>query len=88
VLTRVCVREGRDQHCAGMRRHMQTIGNKRQRPKHTAAADFNQHHRATERNDRPRPALILLMSRAQKVMVVSSAERGAFEITHVLLYLK
>jgi len=34
VLARIGVREGRNQNCPGVRRHVQALGDKRQRPEH------------------------------------------------------
>jgi hypothetical protein len=88
MFARVGVREGRNQHGPGVRRHMQAVGDKRKRPEHTAADDFDQHHRAAQRDDRPRFTLVLFMTGTQKDVVVPCAECGVFEITHALLYLK
>jgi hypothetical protein len=88
VLARIGVREGRNQNCPGVRRHAQALGDKRQRPEHTAADNFNQHHRAAQGNHSPRLALVPFVTGTHKDAVMSCADCGVFKITHDTLYLK
>ncbi|PRX16415.1 hypothetical protein B0G75_1662 [Paraburkholderia sp. BL18I3N2] len=82
VFARVAVRKGCNEHRAGMRRHMQTVGDKRQRTEHTAADDLNKHHSAAQCDHGPRLALVLFVTNTQKDVVMSCAECGVFEINH------
>jgi hypothetical protein len=67
---------------------MQAVGDKRKRAEHTAANDFNEHHRAAQRNHSPCLPLVLFMTGTQKDMVMPCAECGVFEIIHFETYLK
>jgi hypothetical protein len=87
MFARVGVREGRNQHSPGVSRHVQAVGDKRQRPEHTAADDFNQHHRAAQGNHGPRLALVLFVTGTKKNVVMPCAKCGVFEITHFLTLL-
>ena len=62
------------QQRSGMRRHMQSVGNKRQRAEQSAADDFGDHHDAAKDDHRPGPAFGFFVVFAQKDVIVRRAE--------------
>lgn len=82
VPARVRVRERGDQHRARVRRHVEPVRDERERAEQRPADDLRHHHRRTQRDHHPRPALVSLVRCAEKDVVVSRAERGIPEIVH------
>ena len=63
---RVTVSERREQQRARMRRHMQAVGNERDRAEKQAADDLRDHHDAAERDHHPGAAFVALVALAEK----------------------
>ena len=72
VLTGVSIGERREQERAGVRAHMQPVGDERDGAEQQAADDFRDHHGAAEPDDRPCLALAFFVSLAEKHMSVES----------------
>ena len=66
VTARVAVGQRCEQKRARVRRHMQTVGDERDRAKDQAADDLGDHHEGTERDHHPGAALVLLVTLAEK----------------------
>ncbi len=64
--SRVGVGECGQQQRAGMRAHVQPVGDQRDRAEHQPAADFRQHHDRAQQDHGPGPALVLAMHVAKE----------------------
>jgi hypothetical protein len=63
-----CVTIGKsgEQQRARMRRHVQAVGNQRDRAKQPAADDLSDHHDAAQRNHEPSAAFVRVVARAEE----------------------
>ena len=73
---------------AGMRRHMQSIGDQGERAEHGAADDFDNHHGAAKDDNRPGPAFGALMIGAQKDMIVRRELKQGTGFRHEMPHFK
>ena len=70
------------QQRSGMRRHVQSVGNKRQRAEQSPADDFGDHHDAAKDDHRPGSAFGFLVVFGQKDVIVARHPRDRFCIGH------
>src|SRR6202521_5364595 len=85
VLARVHIGERRNQHGARVCRHVQPVCDQRQGPKDASTDDFDQHHDRTQSDYRPGLTLVLVMTAAQKDVVMGYAEGGVERLNHAVL---
>ena len=78
----VGVGQRREQQCARVRAHMQTIGDEGDRAEHQAADDLRDHHRPAEPDHRPGLALALVVSLAQEHVAMDQRRRAAVFFDH------
>ena len=82
ISARKRVSQGRQQQRPGMGRHVQSVGDKRERAEQRPADDFGEHHDAAQDDDRPGPAFRPLMVPAQKHVMVWRQLEHRFCIGH------
>ena len=74
VRSRIAVSQSREQQRAGMRRHVQTVGDQRDRTEDPSAHDLRNHHHGAERDHHPGAAFVALVARAEKDVRVIALE--------------
>jgi hypothetical protein len=61
----IAIGQRRQQQCARVRRHVQAVGDQREGAEQTATDDLHCHHDAAQPDDRPHPAGVTVMPRAE-----------------------
>ena len=74
VVAGVAIGQRGEQQRAGMGRHVQPVGDQRDRAEHQAAGDLGDHHEAAQRDHHPGAALVLLVAFAEKNVVVGARQ--------------
>jgi hypothetical protein len=74
---RIAVGERREQERAGMGRHVQAVGDQRDRAEQQAADDLGDHHDGAQHDHRPGAALVLVMAFAEEDVAVAGCGHGA-----------
>ena len=77
VAPRVAVGQRGEQERAGMGRHVQTIGDQRDRAEQQPADDLGHHHDGAKRDHRPGAALVLVVAFAEKDVAVTGSGHNA-----------
>jgi hypothetical protein len=75
--------ENGDQQGRGVDRHMETVGDKGQRPEQAAATDLEHHQGRTQRDHCPALSLVLLVPSAQKHMAISAGGLRSHAVDHL-----
>ena len=72
----IAVGQSREQERARMRRHMQPVGDQRDRAEQQSADDLDDHHETAQRDHHPGAALVALMACAEKDVIVAARGVG------------
>eukprot|EP00913_Durusdinium_trenchii_P021378 g20091.t1 len=76
VLAGIGIGHGRDQHGAGVGRHVPAVGRERHGAEDGSGDDFRQHHGRRQCDDQPDLLLVALVVAAQKGVIVTQAVDG------------